>query len=102
MTKKPTGGAESTRSSGNVFADLGFADPDEELAKAQLLMLVQQAVKRRRLSQAQAAALMGVERSKAAALLHGRGASFSSRELMRLLSRLGVERKAPRQSGRQG
>jgi predicted XRE-type DNA-binding protein len=82
---------EVTRGSGNVFADLGFAEPEEEVAKAQLLMLIQQTIKRRRLNQTEAAALMGVDQPKVSALLKGRGASFSSARLMRLLTRLGQD-----------
>lgn len=38
--------------SGNVFADLGIGEPDEELAKAQLASLIREAIRRRRLTQA--------------------------------------------------
>ena len=78
-----------TPSSGNVFADLGFAEPDEELAKAQLASLIGQVIKKRRLTQAAAAALMGVDQPKVSALLDGRIANFSSERLMRLLTSLG-------------
>ena len=44
-----------TPGSGNVFADLGVAEPEEELAKAQLAAHIRDAIKRRRLTQAEAA-----------------------------------------------
>jgi predicted XRE-type DNA-binding protein len=44
-----------TKSSGNVFADLGVAEPEEELAKAQLAGHIRDAIRRQRLTQAQAA-----------------------------------------------
>lgn len=78
-------------SSGNVFADLGFAEPEEELAKAQLVMHIQQAIRRRRLTQVSAASLMGIDQPKVSALLNGRAANFSSERLMRLLTRLGQD-----------
>jgi predicted XRE-type DNA-binding protein len=78
-----------TPSSGNVFADLGFSEPGEELAKAQLASLIGQVIKKRRLTQAAAAALMGVDQPKVSALLNGRVANFSSERLMRLLTTLG-------------
>jgi len=78
-----------TPSSGNVFADLGFAASGEELAKAQLASLIGQVIKRRRLTQTSAAALMGVDQPKVSALLNGRIANFSSERLMRLLTALG-------------
>ena len=80
-----------TPSSGNVFADLGFAEPEEELTKAQLASHIRQVIKRRRLTQAAAAALMGVDQPKVSALLNGRIANFSSGRLMRLLTALGQD-----------
>jgi len=80
-----------TPGSGNVFADLGFAEPEEELTKAQLASHIRQVIKRRRLTQAAAAALMGVDQPKVSALLNGRLANFSSERLMRLLTTLGQD-----------
>ena len=80
-----------TASSGNVFADLGFADPDEELAKAQLASHIQDIIKRRRLTQTAAADLMGIDQPKVSALLNGRLTNFSSSRLMRLLTTLGQD-----------
>ena len=58
-----------TAGSGHVFADLGFAEPEEELAKAQLAARVQFILKQRRLSQVAAAGLMGIARPTISALL---------------------------------
>jgi predicted XRE-type DNA-binding protein len=80
-----------TPSSGNVFADLGFAEPQEELARAQLASRIQQIIKRRRLTQVAAASLMGIDQPKVSALLNGRLANFSSERLMRLLTALGQD-----------
>lgn len=80
-----------TPSSGNVFADLGFAEPEEELARAQLASRIQQIVKRRRLTQIAAARLMGIDQPKVSALLNGRLTNFSSARLMRLLMALGQD-----------
>jgi predicted XRE-type DNA-binding protein len=76
-------------SSGNVFADLGFANPEEELTKAQLASHIRQIIRRRRLTQIVAASLMGLDQPKVSALLNGRLANFSSERLMRLLTALG-------------
>ena len=64
MGRKHPAKVPVTAGSGNVFADLGFAKPEEELAKAPLLMHIQQVIKRRRLSQAAAAVLMGVDQRR--------------------------------------
>jgi len=78
-------------SSGNVFADMGLPEPEEELTKAQLASHIRQIIKRRRLTQAAAAAVMGIDQPKVSALLNGRLANFSSARLMRLLTALGQD-----------
>ena len=80
-----------TPGSSNVFADLGFAEPEEELTKAQLASHIRQVIKRRRLTQVAAASLMGIDQPKVSALLNGRLANFSSERLMRLLTTLGQD-----------
>ena len=78
-------------SSGNVFADLGVAEPEEELAKAQLASHIRQTIKHRRLTQAAAALLMGVDQPKVSALINGRLSGFSSDRLLRYLTALGQD-----------
>ena len=80
-----------TPGSGNVFADLGFAEPEEELAKAQLAGRIHAIIRDRRLTQLAAGALMGIDQPKVSALLNGRLANFSSGRLMRLLTTLGQD-----------
>jgi predicted XRE-type DNA-binding protein len=91
MGKKQEPEIPVTPSSGNVFADLGFAEPEEELTKAQLASRLREIIKRRRLTQAAAAELMGIDQPKVSALLNGRLASFSTERLMRLLTTLGQD-----------
>ncbi len=80
-----------TPGSGNVFADLGFAQPEEELAKAKLASRIRQIIEARRLTQTAAAKQMGIDQPKVSALLNGRLANFSSDRLMRLLTALGQD-----------
>ena len=89
MAKKPL--ISVTASSGNVFADIGVPEPEEELAKAQLASRIRQLVRRSHLTQVAAAAVMGIDQPKVSALLSGRLANFSSERLMRLLTRLGQD-----------
>jgi predicted XRE-type DNA-binding protein len=56
-----------TPGSGNAFADLGFAEPEEELTKAQLASHIRQVIKRQRLTQVAATALMGIDQPKVSA-----------------------------------
>lgn len=78
-----------TAGSGNVFADLGVANPEEELAKAQLAAHLRRAIRSRKLTQARAAAAMGLDQPKVSAIVNGRLGDFSSERLMRLLIALG-------------
>jgi len=66
MAKKPL--IAVTPSSGNVFADIGVAEPEEELAKAQLASRIREVVRRSRLTQVAAAAVMGIDQPKVSAL----------------------------------
>ena len=56
------------RSSGNVFADLGFADADERQTKVRLAVAINDVVQRRRLSQGKAAQQLGINQPKVSAL----------------------------------
>jgi predicted XRE-type DNA-binding protein len=91
MVKKRKAEIPVTGSSGNVFADMGLPEAEEELTKAQLASLIRQVIRRRRLTQVAAASLMGIDQPKVSALLNGRLANFSSERLMRLLTALGQD-----------
>ena len=78
-------------SSGNVFADMGLPEAEEELTKAQLASHIRQVIKQQRLTQVAAASVMGIDQPKVSALLNGRLANFSSERLMRLLTALGQD-----------
>jgi predicted XRE-type DNA-binding protein len=91
MVKKGKSTIPVTESSGNVFADMGLPEAEEELTKAQLASHIRQVIKRQRLTQVAAAALMGIDQPKVSALLNGRLANFSSERLMRLLTALGQD-----------
>ena len=78
-----------TESTGNVFADLNLPKADELLAKAELAAKIIQEIHRRRLTQSQAAGILGIDQPKVSALKQGKLAGFSIERLMRLLLRLG-------------
>src|SRR5260370_39896911 len=91
MVKKRKAKIPVTAGSGNVFADLGFAEPEEELTKAKLAGLIWHEIERQRLTQVAAAARMGIDQPKVSALLNGRLANFSTERLMCLLNALGQD-----------
>lgn len=78
-------------SSGNVYADLGYSDSEEMLAKAQLVRAISIAVKSKGLSQAEAAELMGLDQPKVSKLLRGQFRGFSSDRLLHILNQLGQD-----------
>ena len=55
-------------SSGNVFADLGLKNPVELLAKAELVQRISDIIAERKLTQARAAKLLGIDQPKVSAL----------------------------------
>jgi predicted XRE-type DNA-binding protein len=76
-------------SSGNVFADLGVEDAEEHMAKSELAAEILRIVQRRRLTQAEAAKLLGIRQPKVSELLRGRLDGFSTDRLLRFITRLG-------------
>ena len=90
-------------SSGNVFADLEIPDAGEALAKAKLAGRICAIIAERRLTQAKAASLLGVDQPKVSALMGGKLAGFSADRLFRFLNALGQDVEIvvrPRQRGR--
>jgi len=82
-----------TVSSGNVFADLGLPNPEEALAKAELAHKITVLIRDKRLTQVQAAELLGVDQPKISALIRGRLSGFSLERLLRFLLLLGQDIK---------
>lgn len=80
-------------SSGNVFADLGLPNPEEALAKAELAHKITLVIRDRRLTQTQAATVLGIDQPKISALIRGRLSGFSMDRLLRLLLLLGQDIK---------
>src|SRR3954471_2619497 len=76
-------------SSGNVFADLGLKNPEELLTKAQLVQRIADIIAERKLTQARAANLLGIDQPKVSALLRGKLDGFSTDRLFRFLNALG-------------
>ncbi|MGO9232225.1 MAG: helix-turn-helix domain-containing protein [Bryobacteraceae bacterium] len=77
-----------TPSSGNVFADLDFVDAGERQTKVRLAVTINEVLRRRGLSQANAAELLGVNQPKISALSKYRLEGFSVERLMRFLASL--------------
>jgi predicted XRE-type DNA-binding protein len=78
-----------TKSTGNVFADLGLAEPETALAKAELARRINEIILKKGLKQAEAATVLGVDQAKVSALSRGLLTGFSTDRLLRFLNALG-------------
>ncbi len=76
-------------SSGNVFADLDLENPEELLAKAELVQRICDIIAERKLTQTRAAAVLGIDRPQVSALIRGQLDEFSIDRLFRFLNALG-------------
>jgi predicted XRE-type DNA-binding protein len=75
-----------TPSSGNVYADLGYENPEEMLLKAQLVTLLSKAIKAKGLNQYQAAEVLGIDQPKVSTLLRGQFRGYSLERLFKFLN----------------
>lgn len=75
--------------SGNVFADLGFADADDRLARSELALSIARVIRARKLTQTAAARLLGTDQPKVSRLLAGKLNGVSTEQLIRFLTALG-------------
>lgn len=81
----------TTRSSGNVFADLDLPDAEDLLAKANLALHIRHTIEARKLTQVQAAKLLGLDQPKVSSIINGRLDGFSTDRLLRFLNDLGCD-----------
>jgi len=81
----------ATRGSGNVFADLGLPNPEEHLLKAQIVVLIGEAIRRQGLTQTAAGQRIGLVQPDVSKLLKGRFEGFSLERLLHFLQMLGHE-----------
>jgi predicted XRE-type DNA-binding protein len=89
------------KSSGNVFADIGFANDQEMLVKANLALKISEIIAQRRLTQMEAALVLGMPQPKLSKLLRGQFHGVSETKMLECLNKLGrdiqiVIRKANR------
>ena len=78
------------QSSGNVFKDIGFpeAEAERELLKADLAVEIYRIIARRKLTQAKAGELLGVDQADVSRLKNGDFNRFSVERLFTFLNRL--------------
>jgi predicted XRE-type DNA-binding protein len=78
-------------SSGNVFRDLGFPEPERELLKARLTLQIYRLIKQRGLTQTEAGKILGIKQPHVSGLMRGQSGAFSTERLMDFLIALGQD-----------
>ncbi len=74
------------RGSNNIFADIGVANPERVLARAQIMSRLSEIIKKRGLTQKKTAELLGIPQSKVSCLVNGKLSMFSMDHLFELLN----------------
>ena len=77
--------------SGNIFAGLGFPNPEREELKARLTLQIYRIIKGRGLTQAQAGEVLGIKQPHVSSLMRGQSGAFSVERLMSFLVALGQD-----------
>jgi len=77
-----------TEGSGNVFADLDFPNPEQELLKAQLTLQIYTILKDSGMTQSEIAKILGVQQPQVSLLMRNRAGNFSVGRLMEFLTAL--------------
>lgn len=91
-TKTPRKTARPTsESSGNVFADLGLPNPEQELMKAHLTLQIFRIIRQRGLTQVEAGKVLGIKQPHVSLLMRNRAGSFSVGRLMEFLTAFGQD-----------
>jgi len=77
-----------TDGSGNVFADLGLPNPEQELLKAKLTLQIHTILKGSGMTQVEIARVLGVQQPQVSLLMRNRAGNFSVGRLMEFLTAL--------------
>jgi len=80
-----------TKSSGNVFADLGLKNPEEHALKAELVRQISAMLEKEGLTQTEAARRLRIAQPDVSRMLRGHFRQFSVERLMRFLVALGQD-----------
>jgi predicted XRE-type DNA-binding protein len=80
-----------TEGGGNVFADLGLPNADQELMKARLTLQIYRLIKDRDLTQTEAGKILGIPQPHVSALMRNRAGNFSVGRLIDFLTALGQD-----------
>ena len=77
------------KSSGNVFEDLGLENPSSELLRSEITLEIFKELKKKKLTQAQSAKILGIKQPDISKLKNGDYSHFSLERLFSFLNKLG-------------
>ena len=80
-----------TRSSGNVFKDIGVANPEQHLLKAKVVHFLGKLIEHSGLTQTAAAARIGIKQPDLSKVLRGNFAGFSLERLLLAANAMGAD-----------
>lgn len=86
----------------NVYADLGLGNAEEMLVKAQLATKIGEIIQKKKLTQIQAAELLGIRQPKLSNMLRGQFRGFSETKMIECLTRLGRDQCSTARSSARG
>jgi predicted XRE-type DNA-binding protein len=73
----------------SAFHEMGMPDADELMVKSRIMSFIATEIRRRKLTQKAAGALLGLDQSNVSALVNGKISRFSVERLMALVGRMG-------------
>ncbi len=77
-----------TKSTGNVFKDIGLPEPDAVLIRSEIMSQITEIIKERGLTQKAAGKLLGLSQGRVSELMCGKLSLFSLEHLYKLLNYL--------------
>lgn len=77
--------------SGSVYAELGFKNHEGMETKSNLVMEISKVIKKKKLTQTQAAEIFGISQPKLSELLNGRFRGYSIERLIHFLNEIGQD-----------
>ena len=80
-----------TRSSGNVFKDIGVANPEQHLLKAKVVHFLGKLIEHSGLTQTAAAARIGIKQPDLSKVLRGNFAGFSLERILLAANAMGAD-----------
>lgn len=77
--------------SGSIYEQLGYKDHEEMVTKANLVLEITKAIKKKKITQIQAAEMLGISQPKLSGLLNGHFRGYSVERLIHFLTELGKD-----------